>query len=344
MGLQLRPQLGPMCLNSIASLARTVTESCEMRSLLARAFRLVVQVLVDHRLAICSLIVVLKFWRDHVDARRKSFQVRVNLLLQELSSILILPTLPWLLLVVTCCSLSLSVVSLGASVDPSTPQDLFLPSQRLGQSMCALVLRGVCKSWTSGHLPSTLGFMTSAQIASPCFTRPRFELGLLHSSQPNELDCHASSSRGSLRSSITMYSTLACPRHTYRRHPLHKLSSCLMSSTTRSRVDSSRFVDLNKVSLSGSRLTVEWSHVPNLLPWHSMVTSNITSSVDQSATRSSHSNVRESGCRSPRMQALLCAAVRQHMASTIESDHHGKNITQTVLARFSDVDRSAHPV
>ena len=107
-----------MCLNSIASLARTVSESCEMRSLLARAFALVVQVLVDHRLAICSLIVVLKFWRDNVDARRKSFQVRVNLLLQELSSILILPTLPWLLLVVTCCSLSLSVVSLGASVIP----------------------------------------------------------------------------------------------------------------------------------------------------------------------------------------------------------------------------------
>ena len=77
-----------------------------------------VQVLVDHRLAICSLIVVLNFWRAHVDARRKSFQVRVNLLLQELSSILVLPTFPWLLLVVTCCSLSLSVVSLGASVIP----------------------------------------------------------------------------------------------------------------------------------------------------------------------------------------------------------------------------------
>ena len=40
-----------------------------------------VQVLVGHRRAICSMAVVLKLWLDHVDARRKSFQVYVNLLL-----------------------------------------------------------------------------------------------------------------------------------------------------------------------------------------------------------------------------------------------------------------------
>ena len=47
-----------------------------------------VQLLVDHRRVICSLAVVLKFWLDRVDARRqKSFQVYVNLLLQQLSSV-----------------------------------------------------------------------------------------------------------------------------------------------------------------------------------------------------------------------------------------------------------------
>ena len=30
-----------------------------------------VQVLVDHRRAICSLAVVLKLWLDHADARRR---------------------------------------------------------------------------------------------------------------------------------------------------------------------------------------------------------------------------------------------------------------------------------
>ena len=36
------------------------------------------------------------------------------------------------------------------------------------------------------------------------------------------------------RSCVTMWSTLARPRHTCRHHTLHRWSSCLMSSTTRS--------------------------------------------------------------------------------------------------------------
>ena len=192
--------------------------------------------------------VVLKFWLDHVDARRKSFQVYVNLLLQELSSILILPTLPWHSMVAARCHVLLTLAQrrqLGCVFDPSSPEDLFLPCQGHGRGMCALILRGVCKSWTSGHLPSTLGFMTSARIASPASRGPDLSWDsrrALHRSPPNEFDRHASSSRGSLRSSITMHSTLACPRHTYRRHPLLQLSSCLMSSTTRSCMDASRVV------------------------------------------------------------------------------------------------------
>ena len=38
--------------------------------------------------------------------------------------------------------------------DPSSPEDLFLPSQGPGKNMCALLLRGVCNSWTSSHSPA----------------------------------------------------------------------------------------------------------------------------------------------------------------------------------------------
>ena len=89
-----------------------------------------------------------------------------------------------------CCSLSSVAHSRSASSASVrlrsllSREDLFLPSHGTGQSMCALVLRGVCKSWMSGHSPAdppTCGFMTSARIASSCVTRPRFELG--HSSR-----------------------------------------------------------------------------------------------------------------------------------------------------------------
>ena len=50
--------------------------------------------------------------------------------------------------------------------DSTSPEDLFLPSQGPGQSMCALFLRYVCKSWTSGHTPVDL---RSHDIGSDCF-------------------------------------------------------------------------------------------------------------------------------------------------------------------------------
>ena len=204
-----------------------------------------VQVLVDYRLVICSSTVVLL---DHVDARRKSFQVYVNLLFQELSSILILPTLPWHSMVAARCHVLLTLAQrrqLGCVFDPSSPEDLFLPSQGHGRGMCALILRGVCQSWTSGHLPSPLGFMTSARIASPCFTRPRFELGLFVA---RSTGLRQTSSTVMLPQVAGLFvhpsrCTQRWPVHaTYRCHPLRQLSSCLMSSTTRPCMDSSRVV------------------------------------------------------------------------------------------------------
>ena len=83
-----------------------------------------------------------------------------------------------------CCSLSRTAHSRSASSAWVRLRSLLsrgsVPAfpRTWARHVHALILRGVCKSWTSGHLPSTLGFMTSARIASPCFTRPRFELGL----------------------------------------------------------------------------------------------------------------------------------------------------------------------
>ena len=87
---------------------------------------------------------------------------------------LTLPMLPWHSMVAALCQELLSVISFGASSILS--KDLSMLSQGSGQSVCALVLCDVCKSWTSGHSPADFGVMTSARIASPCFTRPRFKL------------------------------------------------------------------------------------------------------------------------------------------------------------------------
>ena len=88
-----------------------------------------------------------------------------------------------------------------------------------------LVLRVVCKSWTSGH--STADSWLH-DICSDCF--PLLHAALVGAgtlvallrSPPNEFDCHVPSGRGSFRSCVTMYSTLACPRHTCRRYLLHQ--------------------------------------------------------------------------------------------------------------------------
>ena len=73
-----------------------------------------VQVLVDHRRVICSLTVVLKLWLDHVDARRKSLQVYVNLLLLVRVE-LDLDTLDASMALHGCCTLSSTAHSRSAS-------------------------------------------------------------------------------------------------------------------------------------------------------------------------------------------------------------------------------------
>ena len=68
---------------------------------------------------------------------------------------------------------------------------------------------------------------------------------------------------------------------------------------------------------SSSRLTVEWSPVRNLVPWHSMATSNITSSLVQ----------------------------QTHMPPTDENDHHYKiSGTHIALAFAAEVTSTSHAV
>ena len=66
--------------------------------------------------------------------------------------------------------------------------------------MCALPLRGIASGGRQANLrrvplPSTCGCMTSARIAAPCFTRPKFEVGLSSrapqvSAKRVRLSCH----------------------------------------------------------------------------------------------------------------------------------------------------------
>ena len=139
-------------------------------------------------------------------------------------------------------------------------------------------------------LPSTLGFMTSAWIASSCFTRPRFELGL--SSRAPEISAKQVRLSCSLKSRVlssmhhdvlnvglftphissSPFAPVVIMLDVFDDLVVHGL---LLSS------GSCTLAELNEVSLSGSRRTVEWLLVRNLLPWHSMAT-NITSSLVQS--------------------------------------------------------------
>ena len=114
-----------------------------------------------------------------------------------------LPMLPVHSMVAVRCQELLSVINFGASsipplqrIRPCLPKDL---GKACAHSFCVTFV-------SRGRLLSTFGFMTSARIASPCFTRPRFELGLSSpapqvSAKRVRLSC---SSRGSSRPFITM--------------------------------------------------------------------------------------------------------------------------------------------
>ena len=101
----------------------------------------------------------------------------------------------------------------------AAPCHVSLPSCS-ASSDSVLVLCGACGNWTSGaDLSSTCGLMMSARIASLCFPRPRFELGL--SSRVPQISTRrvrqsCSIKSRTLRSSVTMSSMLARPRLTSR--------------------------------------------------------------------------------------------------------------------------------
>ena len=86
-------------------------------------------------------------------------------------------------------------------------------------------------------LPPTFGLMTCARTASPCFTRPRFELGLSSrapqvSAQRVRLLCSTKTRVFSFMRHHVL--NVGRPRHTCCPHPLHQRSSRLVSSMTRS--------------------------------------------------------------------------------------------------------------
>ena len=108
----------------------------------------------------------------------RGWQVSVNLLplvvavyTSELR--LTLPMLSWHSVVAARCQEPLNFISFGASSIPPLQRIRVLPFQRPGQTMCAFVLRDVCKSWTSGNTPVDF---RSHDICSDCFH-------LLHAAQ-----------------------------------------------------------------------------------------------------------------------------------------------------------------
>ena len=108
--------------------------------------------------------------------------------------------------------------------------------------------------------PPTCGFMTSARIASSCVTRPRFELG--HSSRAPQVSAKRVRLSCSLKSRF-----FSCMHHDVLNVGLftpHMSSSPFAPVAIMPDVfdDSTAASEpgLNKASLSGSRLTFEWSH------------------------------------------------------------------------------------
>ena len=173
---------------------------------------------------------------------------------------MVLHDTPWLLLVVKCCSLSLSVISFGASSIPPLqrissclPKDL---GKACAHSFCVAFASRGCQA----ILPPTCGFMTSARIASSCVTRPRFELG--HSSRAPQVSAKRVRLSCSLKSRF-----FSCMHHDVLNVGLftpHMSSSPFAPVAIMPDVfdDSTAASEpgLNKASLSGSRLTFEWSH------------------------------------------------------------------------------------
>ena len=139
------------------------------------------------------------------------------------------------------------------------------------------------KSWTSSRSPVDFRFHDICSDCFPCVTRPRFELGL--SSRAPQVSAKRVRLSCSLKSRV-----LSSMHHDVLNVGLSTPHGVLDGSAP----NSPRVVwqlhqcsRSNNVTLSGARLAIEWSPMRNLLPWHSMATSTITSSLVQSSTRSS---------------------------------------------------------
>ena len=163
----------------------------------------------------------------------KSFQVCVNLLLL-VGVGLDLDTLDASLVLRDCCSFS------------STPHQRrqFWASSIPPPEICSCLPKDLAKGCAHSFsvsfacrgrqaiLPPTFGFMASARIASPCFTRPKFELGL--SSRAPQVSAKRVRLSCSLKSLV----------FSFLRHDVLNVgpSTPHLSSTTRSCMDSSDVV------------------------------------------------------------------------------------------------------
>ena len=91
---------------------------------------------------------------------------------------LTLPVLSWHSMDAARCQEPLNVISFGASSIPPLQRICRCLPNDLGKACAHYFCVTFANRGRQAILPSNVGFMTSARIASSCFTRPRFELGL----------------------------------------------------------------------------------------------------------------------------------------------------------------------
>ena len=183
-------------------------------------------------------------------------------------------------------------------------------------------------------LPPTFGFVTCSRTASPCFTRPRFELGL--SSRAPQVSAQRVRLSCSIKSRVFSFKrhhepNVGRPRHTCRHHRLNQWSSRLVSSMTRSWTLHASSCGCIRVRLDRVFLNC-LRPVRHPLPWHSMATSSSSNSLVQNLRRSFHSQapgtspVIQLGCE----LLSLCSSTHDHfsrnshkqMPTTTENDRH----------------------
>ena len=131
------------------SASRRGRELCEVESMAAGTSQLKVQVLNNHHCVISVLL-----WLEHAGVRqRQRFASKRQLApflwrcpqMSLVGHSRCFHGTPWPLHGVKYCSIRAHPDQLRCIFDPSSPEDLFLTSQALGQGMCAIVLRDICR-------------------------------------------------------------------------------------------------------------------------------------------------------------------------------------------------------